>query len=154
MMMIKNRVGWGFVIGGVLLLSACGDGKEIGGMPVPVAPSRQYDATQLRLGKQTFQQHCASCHGEQAQGDAQWRKRDAKGDYPPPPLNGSGHAWHHSTEVLRGMILNGSPQGRGNMPAWKGKLNEEKIDAIIAWIQSIWPQPVYDTWYEMQQRGR
>lgn len=148
-----NRLGV-VVISVALLLSACGDGKEVGEMPVPVAPARQVDTAQLALGKQTFQEHCARCHGAQAQGDVQWRKRDANGHYPAPPLNGSGHAWHHSTEVLKDMILEGSPQGQGNMPAWKGSLSEEKIDAVIAWFQSTWPQPVYNAWFEIQQRGR
>ena len=39
------------------------------------------------------------------------------------------------------------------MPAWKGKLSEAEMAAIVAWFQSLWPQPVYDAWYEMQQRG-
>jgi len=153
--MIRSRVSWRIVcVTAILLLSACGEGGEIGGMPVPVAPKHQFDAAQLALGKQTFKQHCAQCHGEQAQGNVHWRKRDANGQYPAPPLNGSGHAWHHSTEVLKGLILEGSPQGQGTMPAWKGKLSEEKIDAIIVWFQSTWPKPVYDAWFEMQQRGR
>jgi len=138
----------------MLLLSACGEGQEISGMPVPEAPQREFNAAQLVMGKQVFQKQCATCHGEQAQGDENWRKTDADGNYPPPPLNGSGHTWHHSTEVLKRVIFDGSPQGRGNMPAWKGKLSEEKVDAVIVWMQSTWPQPVYDAWFEMQQRGR
>jgi mono/diheme cytochrome c family protein len=108
---------------------------------------------QLALGKKVFDDNCARCHGDNAQGAADWRKRDADGHYPPPPLNGSGHTWHHSTEMLKQTILNGSPQGKGKMPAWKGKLTEKQIDAVIDWFQSVWPQPVYDAWYEMQQRG-
>ncbi len=138
----------------LLLLSACGERPEIGGMAVPEAPPRQADAAQLAMGEQVFTTHCAKCHGERAQGAANWRKADADGNYPPPPLDGSGHAWHHSREVLKGMIRDGSPQGEGNMPAWKGRLSEEQIDAAIAWFQSIWPKPVYDAWFEMQQRGR
>jgi len=60
----------------------------------------------------------------------------------------------HSTEVLSNVINNGSVQGQGKMPAWEGKLNGQEISAVIVWFQSIWPQPVYDAWYEMQQRGR
>jgi mono/diheme cytochrome c family protein len=152
-----NSGAWSRIIIGsaaLLLLSACGEGQEMSGMPVPDAPSRQSDAVQLALGKQVFQDHCASCHGQQAQGAENWRKTDADGHYPAPPLNGSGHAWHHSTEVLKRVIRDGSPQGQGKMPAWKGKLSEEKIDAVIVWFQSVWPQPVYDAWFEMQQRGR
>lgn len=142
----------------VLLLSACTDAEEMaqnmGGLPVPDAPLRQLDAKQLALGKQVYQDYCALCHGGQAQGATNWRKRDADGHYPAPPLNGSGHAWHHSTEVLSSVINNGSAQGQGKMPAWNGKLSEQEIRAVIVWFQSTWPQPVYNAWFEMQQRGR
>jgi mono/diheme cytochrome c family protein len=137
----------------IAVLSAC-ESSEMGGIPVPDAPPRQYDDAQLSMGKQVYTGHCASCHGAQAQGAVDWRKRDADGHYPAPPLNGSGHTWHHSLEVLENTIRHGSPPGKGKMPAWEGKLNDEQIDAVIAWIQSTWPQPVYDAWFEMQQRGR
>ena len=138
----------------VLMLSACDSGVEIGGLPVPEAPARTMDAQQLALGKKVFLANCGACHGTLAEGDANWRQRDADGHYLAPPLNGSGHAWHHSLEVLKASIINGSPKGKGKMPAWKGKLSEQEIEAIIAWFQSQWPQPVYEAWYEMQQRGR
>jgi len=138
----------------LLLLSACDTGQNIGGMPVSEAPPRQVNTLQMALGKQVFADNCAVCHGDRAQGTTEWRQTDADGYYPPPPLNGSAHAWHHSTEVLKDVILAGSPQGQGNMPAWKDNLSDEQIDAVIVWIQSTWPQTVYDTWFEMQQRGR
>ena len=138
----------------VLMLTACDSSVEKSGMPVPEAPVRKVDAQQIALGKKVFLANCAVCHGSKAEGDANWRQRDADGYYPAPPLNGSGHAWHHSLEVLKATITNGSPKGKGKMPAWQGKLSEQEIEAIIAWFQSQWPQPVYDAWYEMQQRGR
>lgn len=143
------------VLGGfMLVLQSCDNTQELSGMPVPAAPPRSQDATQLALGEQVFRQHCVACHGNEAQGDANWRKRDADGHYPAPPLNGTGHAWHHSTEALIDVIRDGSPAGQGKMPAWAGKLSEREIAAVVAWFQSRWPQPVYDAWYEMQQRGR
>jgi len=136
----------------LLVLSACDDRTDIAGMPVPDAPARKMDAQQLALGSKVFKELCASCHGVKAEGDANWRQRDADGHFPAPPLNGSGHTWHHSLEVLKASIRDGSPNGK--MPAWKGQLNEREIEATIAWLQSHWAQPVYDAWYEMQQRGR
>jgi mono/diheme cytochrome c family protein len=149
----------GLVLLLLVLLSACDNGagtdkQAVNAMAVPSAPPRQVDAAQLALGKQVFADNCASCHGAQAQGAENWRKVDADGDYPAPPLNGSGHAWHHSVEVLTNIVRNGSPLGKGKMPAWQGKLDEKQIVASIAWVQSNWPQPVYDAWFEMQQRGR
>ena len=136
-----------------VLLAACDDRQELEGMPVPEAPARKVDTQQLALGERLFQANCATCHGARAEGDPNWRQRDISGHFPPPPLNGSGHSWHHSAEVLTEVIRNGRPKGPSNMPAWKGKLSEAEMAAIVAWFQSLWPQPVYDAWYEMQQRG-
>lgn len=150
---------WQYVMAAVfvVLLSACdipNGNKSIEGMPVPEAPERVMDTQVISLGQQVFKASCAECHGANAEGAQNWRKRDADGHYPAPPLNGSGHAWHHSLEVLRALIENGSLKGKGKMPAWKGKLSDQEIEATMAWFQSLWPQPVYDAWYEMQQRGR
>ncbi len=155
---MKNLRGM-FVVGVLLALAGCGDegGNSAalrGGLPVPEGVARNADPALLAQGEQVYRQHCAGCHAADASGDPNWRKRDADGLFPPPPLNGSGHAWHHSTEVLADLIRNGSPDGKGRMPAWRGKLSEQEITAVIAWFQSLWPQPVYDAWFEMQQRGR
>ena len=115
-------------------------------------PTRQYQPEQLELGGQIFAKHCAGCHGDKAQGNENWRVRDENGKFLPPPLNGNGHAWHHSRAVLRNVIENGSVDGSGNMPAWKDKLSDAEIDAVISWFQSLWPDAVYASWYEMQQR--
>ena len=56
--------------------------------------------------------------------------------------------------MLSSVINNGSVKGQGKMPAWKDKLSGQDINAVIVWFQSKWPQPVYDAWFEMQQRGR
>lgn len=139
------------------LLAACGesiDTPPLAMMPVPAAPERKPDSTQLAVGEKVYRENCARCHGDNAEGDANWRKRDAQSNFPPPPLNGSGHAWHHPTLMLKSVIQDGSPDGKGNMPPWRGKLSEPEIDAVVLWFQSLWPQPVYDAWFEMQQRGQ
>lgn len=113
---------------------------------------RTIDAAQVARGKALFAQHCARCHGDHGQGDAQWRRRNPDGTFPPPPLDGSGHAWHHTHDWLRELIRSGSePQGR--MPAWGGTLNDQQIGDIIAWFQSLWPDEVYAAWWEKEQRS-
>jgi mono/diheme cytochrome c family protein len=37
------------------------------------------------------------------------------------------------------------------MLAWKDKLNDEEIEAIVAWFQSQWPDEVYAAWYQMDR---
>jgi mono/diheme cytochrome c family protein len=98
----------------------------------------------LALGEKVYQLHCATCHGQQAEGDPNWRQMGEDGRFPPPPLNGSGHAWHHPTPVLVNVIKSGSPDGQGNMPAWGDTLSDDEILAVIDWFKSLWPQPAYE----------
>ena len=114
---------------------------------------RSHDPQLVLQGESVFRKNCARCHGQRGEGDPNWRRRNAEGMYPPPPLNGTGHAWHHSKEWLKEMILNGS-EPKGRMPAWRGRLSEAEIDAVIEWFQSRWPDPVYAAWYENQARAR
>ena len=135
-----------------LLLMACDQQPSVSSSSTGLMPARQFDPAQVARGEQVYRQHCSTCHGADAQGDPAWRKRKANGFFPPPPLNGSGHAWHHPRTMLHDMIANGSKPGEGEMPAWKDKLTSEDIEAVITWFQSRWPEPVYAAWYEMQQR--
>jgi mono/diheme cytochrome c family protein len=138
------------LVGIVLLLSGCGESSS---PPANKVEPRSVDMMQITRGKLLFADNCARCHGESAQGAPQWRFRNTDGTFPPPPLNGSGHAWHHSHEWLREMIRSGT-EPDGHMPAWGGKLSDAQIDDIIAWFQSNWPDEVYQTWAEMEQGGR
>ena len=38
------------------------------------------------------------------------------------------------------------------MPAWKDKLSDNDIEAVIAWIQARWPEDVYKSWVLMDER--
>jgi mono/diheme cytochrome c family protein len=64
------------------------------------AADRWYDDKIVASRSQLFQHNCAVCHGANAQGTREWKKTDFSGRYPPPPLNGSAHAWHHSIPQL------------------------------------------------------
>ena len=101
-----------------------------------------YSQAQVQEGESLYLDHCASCHGAQAEGAANWTQTDAEGKRPAPPLNGSGHAWHHSLADLTQTVT----QGRGTMPAWKDTLTEEEIMAILASVQSRWPTTIYTAW--------
>lgn len=134
----------------LLSLSACSEtesqtppraGSPTGAMPVS-----------LDTGERLFRQHCAQCHGEQAEGDPNWRQRRPDGSFPPPPLNGTGHAWHHSMDVLKATIRDGTKKLGGTMPAWGDQLTEAEIEAIIRWFQSKWPPEIRARWQELDQR--
>ena len=140
---------------GLLLICgivACDQQPKLASSSTGLMPQRSYDEAQLALGMQVFTENCALCHGESAQGAKNWHQRNADGSFPAPPLNGTGHAWHHSLDVLYDVIANGSQPGQGNISAWKDKLSKEQINAVIMWFQSLWPDQVYAAWYETQQR--
>ena len=70
---------------------------------------------------------------------------------PPPPLNGTAHAWHHPRKALIYTIKNGTQAIGGNMPAWKDKLTDDEIESIILWFQSKWPDELYQAWAQRDQ---
>jgi len=113
---------------------------------------RTYDFAQITRGRKLFLQNCAVCHGLNAEGAPNWRQKNADGKYPPPPLNGTGHAWHHPMKALRMTIRDGTQKIGGNMPAWGGKLSEQEIDDIIAWFQSEWPDEIYLAWHRRNEK--
>lgn len=101
-----------------------------------------YTQGQVNQGQALFAGHCAACHGAKGQGANNWRQPNALGVRPAPPLNGTGHAWHHSLADLTQTVVH----GRGLMPAWKDTLSEAEIMATLAWTQSLWPTPIYAAW--------
>jgi len=110
------------------------------------AAERNYDTEILKTGKTLFRVNCASCHGTNAEGAPDWQKRTADGKYPPPPLNGSAHAWHHPRTALAQTIQQGTIKLGGSMPPWQDKLDVRQIDAIITWLTSLWPDEPYEIW--------
>ena len=108
--------------------------------------NRWYGKEQVRQGKPLFAENCAVCHGKNAESVPDWRKRDANGNYVPPPLNGTAHAWHHSLKILRNTIRKGGKPVGGVMPAFEDKLTADEIDSIIAWFQSLWTDEIYAMW--------
>ena len=119
----------------------------------PVAsPVRTYDFAQITRGRKLFLKNCAVCHGVNAEGAPNWRQRDPDGKYPPPPLNGTGHAWHHPMQALRMTIRDGTQKIGGKMPAWGNTLSGQEIDDIIAWFQGQWPDEIYQAWYKRNEK--
>lgn len=139
------------LLAGGLLLAACQPSTP----PVPATPARPaVDPALLTRGQALYTQHCATCHGERAQGAFAWERPGADGKNPPPPLDGSAHAWHHPYAQLKQTIQEGTLRLGGSMPPWRDKLTEADIGAVIAYFQSLWPAEIYQAWADIDRRAR
>lgn len=114
---------------------------------------RWYSPQQLAAGKKIYAKNCAACHGADASATPNWKQTDANGNYPPPPLNGTAHTWHHSYETLSKTIKQGGLPLGGIMPAFDRLLTEEEISTIIASFQSYWTNKTYQHWLQRQMQS-
>lgn len=120
------------IIGAALLLGACSGGQD-----------------QLALGARIYADHCASCHGPKLEGQPEWRTPRADGKLPAPPHDESGHTWHHSDRWLFHVVENGMApplvrQGyQSDMPAFRDKLSDAEIRAVLAYIKSQWSAEIH-----------
>ena len=94
----------------------------------PIQPSQ----TLIETGRPIYQANCAGCHGD--------------GATPPrlpfvPSHGNDGHTWHHPDRSLVGWILDGTGQP-SSMPAFRGKLTESEVRAVLAYIKSFWSDDV------------
>jgi len=83
-------------------------------------------------------------------GTENWNVKREDGSYPPPPLDVTAHAWHHSPAQILLTINNGGSELGGWMPAFKNKLTENEKKALVSYIHSLWPaelQKKYDEKY-------
>jgi len=137
----------------LLLLAACQDANSPGRNAGGGGP-HGLDPQQVANGAAVFRTHCATCHGDRAQGVFNWQQPGKDGKYPPPPLDGSAHAWHHPMAALKDVIRNGTLRLGGNMPPWRDKLTDAEIEAAIAYFQSLWPAEIYQAWADIDRRAQ
>ena len=104
-------------------------------------PADPGNAAQVARGKPVYDVHCASCHGAKLEGQPDWRTKLASGRFPAPPHDETGHTWHHADQLLFNITRNGieayAPTGyQSDMPAFRGRLTDEDIWAVLAYIKS------------------
>lgn len=114
-----------------LIAMACGSGGgDVSENGYPILPSGDL----VEVGQPLYQQNCASCHG-----DATTR--------PPVPFApthaADGHTWHHPDRNLVEWILDGVPLATV-MPEFRGRLTEDEVRAVVAYIKTFWPEQIQD----------
>ena len=102
----------------------------------------------IAKGKIAYENNCVSCHMINLAGAKNWKGVDEDGHRKAPPLNGTGHTWHHDDKTLHGIIKNGLAKlvknYEGKMIGFEDKLSDNDIDSILAYIKSYWPKDKYD----------
>jgi mono/diheme cytochrome c family protein len=127
--------------------------------PVYAAKAGSTETQQIKRGKVISNKFCSLCHGKNLEGQPDWRTRNDDGKLPAPPLNGTGHTWHHADELLFGIIKKGlvppfgPPNYKTDMPAWESTLSDEDIWAVLAYIKSRWPAEAQKIQKEINQES-
>lgn len=132
-----------WTIGALAAVGAAGIGAWWTLTPAQVT-LRADDPAVVAQGRAVYAAHCASCHGAQLEGQANWQTRNAEGKLPAPPHDATGHTWHHPDQVLFDITKHGiaryAPPGYAtDMPAYDGILSDADIAAVLGYIKSTWP---------------
>lgn len=105
----------------------------------PATPGSQ----SYELGQTVYNMQCATCHGANGEGqfpDAPLEK-DLTGRYGAPPHDETGHTWHHDDDLLVQIIKEGGMGDPVNfyvMPALDSVLSDAEVEAVIAYIKTMW----------------
>ena len=101
----------------------------------------------IARGKIIYQKNCISCHQVNLVGVENWKDLDEDGHRKSPPLNGTGHTWHHDDATLHNIIKYGLVKlvknYQGKMLGFEDKLKDKDIDSVFAYIKSFWPDDMY-----------
>ena len=111
-------------------------------------PTTRDSALMIARGKIIYESYCMSCHQVNLVGAENWKGLDEDGHRKAPPLNGTGHTWHHDDARLHNIIKYGLAKivknYEGKMIGFGDKINDKQIDSVLSYIKSHWEDQIYD----------
>ena len=112
-----------------------------------IVPRQRAQNSEAGRGATVYAANCAGCHGQKLEGQADWHHLNVAGRLPAPPLDGTGHGWRHSNAELFHMVKfsvldQAGPGYRTDMPAFDGRLTDDDIRAVLAYIHAQWPSGI------------
>ena len=110
-------------------------------------PITRDSALMIARGKIIYESYCVSCHQVNLIGAENWKGLDEDGHRKAPPLNGTGHTWHHDDATLHNIIKYGLVKlvknYEGKMLGFEDNLKDKDIDSVLSYMKSFWPEDVY-----------
>jgi mono/diheme cytochrome c family protein len=99
------------------------------------------DLALVVLGKGLYRSQCAGCHGRYLQGQPLWQLNDTYASRRAPAFDETGFIWQRSDEAIFRATKYGRPgaPSPAPMPAFKHRLDDQQILAIVAFIKARWP---------------
>ena len=105
-------------------------------------------ARDIEAGRVLYGEFCAACHGDNLEGQTDWRSPGPDGRLPAPPHDETGHTWHHPDRLLfdytklggKAALANQGVEFDSGMPVFAAELSDEEIWNVLAFIQSTWPE--------------
>lgn len=119
----------------------------------PAFAGSVWDSRDISEGQGLYAEQCATCHGDNLEGQPNWRSPDDTGVLPAPPHDETGHTWHHDSQLLFGYTKLGGQIAlaemgvsgfQSGMPAFGDALSDEEIWNILAYIRSTWPPKIQE----------
>ena len=111
-------------------------------------PITRDSALMIARGKIVYESNCVSCHQVNLVGAENWKGVDKDGHRKAPPLNGTGHTWHHDDATLHNIIKYGLAKlvknYEGKMIGFGDKINDKQIDSVLSYIKSHWDDEIYE----------
>lgn len=105
------------------------------------------DPATIKLGQSLYKANCASCHGQNLEGQPDWQSANEDGRMPAPPHDKTGHTWHHANELLFELTKFSVTKFAGadyetDMPAYEDVLSDKEISAVLSFIINSWPEDI------------
>jgi mono/diheme cytochrome c family protein len=92
-----------------------------------VSPGCSAGADGTARGKALYARHCAGCHGPQGRGDGYRILGADQADL----LSAT------SRQEADASLLNTIHEGNGTMPAWGGRLSDDQVHDVVAYIRAL-----------------
>ena len=94
----------------------------------------------ITKGQEVYEQNCEECHGVEAIGEDPEKPNGSLETAP--ALNGTAHTWHHPPVFLFQKIKNRIVNKSSPMPPFSDILSDDEINAVLAYIESLWPEDI------------